>query len=101
VIITPTQDIQPDGEVLVVGISTQINAAPAEVQVELPWHPQKHPRTGLRERCAAVCTWMEHVAVSAIQSEAGDVPGPLLARLLSIIGSLPQGEAEGDDAPST
>jgi hypothetical protein len=97
VIVTPTDDIRPDGEVWVVGISTQIAAAPAEVQVELPWHAQKHPKTGLRERCAAVSTWLTRMPVSAIQSEAGSVPGPHLARILGLVGSLP---AEPSESPS-
>lgn len=75
VIVTPDADIQADGGVWVVASSTQLHEAPAEVQVELPWHHRGHPRTGLRERCAAVCTWMEKVNVAAIQGFAGMVPG--------------------------
>ena len=37
VIVTPDTDIREDGEVWVVGISTQLDQAPADVQVELPW----------------------------------------------------------------
>lgn len=36
VIVTPDSDIRPNGEVWVVAISTQLQEAPAEVQVELP-----------------------------------------------------------------
>lgn len=75
VIVTPDADIRPDGEVWVVAISTQLDEAPAEAQVELPWDRRGHPRTGLKERCAAVCTWMEKVSVAAIQGWAGIVPG--------------------------
>ena len=59
VIVTPDADIRADGEVWIVAISTQLDEAAAEDQVELPWDRRGHPRTGLRERCAAVCTWME------------------------------------------
>jgi hypothetical protein len=89
VIVTPTEDIRPDGTVWVVGITSRLDAAPTEVQVELPWDRRGHPRTGLRERCAAVCTWLARVAMSDVQSEAGNVPGPLLARILSLVGNLP------------
>jgi mRNA-degrading endonuclease toxin of MazEF toxin-antitoxin module len=75
VIVTPDAEIRADGDVWVVGISTQLGEAPADVQVELPWDRRGHPRTGLRERCAAVCTWMEKVSVAAIQDCAGTVPG--------------------------
>ena len=44
VIVTPSADIKPDGEVWVVAISSQTDAAPAEVQVELPWDRRDHPR---------------------------------------------------------
>ena len=84
-IVTPDAEIQPDGEVWVVAISTQLDAAPAEDQVELPWDRRAHPRTGLKERCAAVCTWMEKVSVASIQGCAGIVPGRQLLDILSRI----------------
>jgi mRNA-degrading endonuclease toxin of MazEF toxin-antitoxin module len=85
VIVTPDADISEDGEVWVVALSTQRDAAPAEVQVELPWDRRGHPRTGLRERCAAVCTWMEKVSVASIRRCAGIVPGRQLLDILSRI----------------
>lgn len=85
VIVTPDADIRDDGEVWLVAISTQLDASPAEVQVELPWDRRGHPRTGLRERCAAVCTWMVKVNVADIQECAGIVPGRQLLDILSRI----------------
>jgi mRNA-degrading endonuclease toxin of MazEF toxin-antitoxin module len=88
VIVTPDADIRDDGEVWVVAISTQLDEAPAEDQVELPWDRRGHPRTRLRERCAAVCTWMEKVRVAAIQECAGIVPGRQLLDILARIKPL-------------
>jgi mRNA-degrading endonuclease toxin of MazEF toxin-antitoxin module len=85
VIVTPDADIRPDGEVWVVAISTQRQESPTEDQVELPWDRRGHPRTGLRERCAAVCTWMEKVSVASIQAFAGIVPGRQLLDILTQI----------------
>lgn len=85
VIVSPDADIRADSEVWVVGVSTQRNEAPAEVQVELPWDLRKHPRTGLRERCATVCTWMVKVKVASIQEYAGVVPGRQLLEILARI----------------
>ena len=85
VIVTPDADIRADGEVWVVAISTQLDEAPREVQVELPWDRRGHPRTGLKERCAAVCTWMEKVSVASIQGCAGTVPGRQLLDILTLI----------------
>jgi hypothetical protein len=82
----------------VVAISTQFREAPAEVQVELPWDRRGHPRTKLRERCAAVCTWMEKVPVAAIQEIAGIVPGRQLLDILTRIKPLDQ---PTDSAPSS
>jgi mRNA-degrading endonuclease toxin of MazEF toxin-antitoxin module len=96
VIVTPSADIQDDGEVWVVAISSQLDAAPADVQVELPWHSRGHPRTGLKERCAAVCTWMERVRVAAIEQSAGTVPGRQLLDILARIRSL-----DPPEVPST
>src|SRR5262245_30169359 len=75
VIVTPDADIREDGEVWVVAITSQLEEVPAEAQVELPWDRRGHPRTGLKERCAAVCTWMAKVPVASIQGCAGTVPG--------------------------
>jgi mRNA-degrading endonuclease toxin of MazEF toxin-antitoxin module len=49
VIVTPDADIQADGEVWIVAITTTLSAAPAEDQVELPWDRRGHPRTGLKD----------------------------------------------------
>lgn len=93
VIVTPDADIQADGEVWIVAITTRLDAAPAEVQVELPWDRRGHPRTGLKERCAAVCTWMERVNVADIQGSAGIIPGRQLLDILSRI-TLPEPPAD-------
>jgi mRNA-degrading endonuclease toxin of MazEF toxin-antitoxin module len=89
VIVTPDAEIQPDGEVWVVAISSQLDAAPAADQVELPWDRRGHPKTKLKERCAAVCSWMIKVSVASIQESAGIVPGRQLLDILSRI-KLPE-----------
>ena len=93
VVVTPDADIREDGEVWVVAISTRLDEAPAEAQVELPWDRRGHPRTGLKERCAAVCTWMAKVPVAAVQGWAGTVPGRQLLDILKRI-TLPDAPAE-------
>ena len=93
VIVTPDADIRADGAVWVVAISSRLDAARAEEQVELPWDRRGHPKTGLKDRCAAVCTWMERVSVASIQGCAGVVPGRQLLDILSRI-KLPEPPAE-------
>ena len=94
VIVTPDADIRPDGEVWVVAISTQLHEAPRETQVELPWERNGHPKTGLKEPCAAVCTWLEKVPVTSIQENAGVVPG---RQLLDILARIKPMESEAQN----
>ena len=75
VIITPTDEITPDGEVRVVGISTQLDAGPHEVQVPLQYDPRAACRSGLREQCVAVCNWIVRIPVVSIRDYAGTIPG--------------------------
>ena len=89
VIVTPDEEIQPDGDVWVVAISSQLDAAPTEDQVELPWDRRGHPKTKLKERCAAVCSWMIKVSVAGIQETAGVVPSGQFLDILSRI-KLPE-----------
>jgi hypothetical protein len=96
--VTPDDEIRDDGEVWVVAISTQLDQSPAEVQVELPWHRRGHPRTKLKERCAAICTWMEKVSVANIRGFAGVVPG---RQLLEILTRIKPPEAPAPSPPET
>ena len=93
VIVTPTDDIRPDGDLWVVAISTQLDAAPANAQVELPWKRGGHPRTKLKERCAAICSWMVKVTADSIKESAGVVPGRQLLDILARIKPLVHDEA--------
>ena len=85
IIVTPDADLREDGEVWVVAISTQLDEPPIEAQVALPWDRRGHPRTGLTQRCVAVCTWMAKVSVASIQGYAGIVPGRQLLDILTRI----------------
>ncbi len=85
VIVTPTERISPSGTLEVVAITSRLPQPLPEDHVLLPWHPRGHPRTGLKLKCAAVCTWLCRILASDIQSVAGIVPGPLLLTILSKI----------------
>jgi len=96
VIVTATGDIKPDGTVVVVAVSSQVDASPPDVQVELPWANGGHPRTRLKERCAAVCTWLAEVPVSAIQRYGGTVPAAQMLRIIALLESLEEPD-EGEE----
>ena len=89
IIITPTDSITSDGNVYVVGVTTTPDQASLDVQTELQHDPRGTCRSGLRERCWAVSTWIESVAVSAIQGYAGTIPGPTMAEIRRKIRDLP------------
>ena len=90
VVVTATEEIVPEGEVVVVAISTQRVQAPPEAQVDLPWSRPRHPRTGLSEPCSAVCSWLARVKVSEIRDLGGVVPGRPLLEILNLLADLEQ-----------
>ena len=42
--------------------------------IPLPWHAQRHPRTGLDKRNAAVCSWLVAVDAARVARKIGHVP---------------------------
>ncbi len=89
VIVTATEEIPTSSEVWAVAVSTQLDDTPTEDCVELPWQRPRHPKTGLNERCAAVCTWLKKIPLSSIEEYAGVVPGKQLLAILAKVGDLP------------
>lgn len=83
VVVTPTPDIVAGGSVVVVAVSTRADQASAEQSVELPWQTNGHPRTRLRMRCVAVCTWRVAVPVDDLPAPQGFVPDQYLAEILA------------------
>jgi mRNA-degrading endonuclease toxin of MazEF toxin-antitoxin module len=88
VVVTATEEIVPEGEVVVVAISTQKDQTGPEMQVDLPWSRPRHPRTGLSEPCSAVCSWLATVKVSDIRDLGGVVPGRPLLEILNLLANL-------------
>lgn len=104
VVLTPTAEIKPDGEVVVVALTSQIDQSPADVSVEVPWHRDGHPRTKLNRRNVVVCTWLVVIPVSVIGPGdlGGSVPFPQMARILEIVAALPtDGASQPPPAPPT
>jgi hypothetical protein len=89
IILTPTDQITPDGDVWVIGITTKFGQAPPEVQTELQYDPRGNCRSGLREQSWAVATWVMQVPVSSIEAYGGTIPGPQMAEIHSKINALP------------
>jgi mRNA-degrading endonuclease toxin of MazEF toxin-antitoxin module len=90
VVLTPTAEIRPDGDLVVAAVSSRADQAPPDVCVELPWHRDGHPRTKLNRRNVVVGTWLVTLPVAAVgpDSFGGVVPFREMARILEIVASL-------------
>jgi mRNA-degrading endonuclease toxin of MazEF toxin-antitoxin module len=88
VILTPTEEIRLDGDVVLVAITGSVNAAPAEMQVALPWQAQGQTATRLTKPSVAVCTWVFTSPVTKIQSSGGIVPDRQMLLILDKINAL-------------
>ncbi len=99
-IVTPTDEIQSEGLVRVVAISTQFEEAPPEVQVELPWNAQGTAKTQLRKPSWAVCTWIISVPVASILECQGIVPPRELLQIAQRLAALhPETPREQGETP--
>jgi hypothetical protein len=85
VVVTPRDEIDPEGSVIVVAVSTLLPGPVPDDCVELPWDPRRHPRTGLRTRCAAIIPWIQEVPIDRISRSIGIVP---LVQLRAIAAKL-------------
>jgi mRNA-degrading endonuclease toxin of MazEF toxin-antitoxin module len=89
VIVTATEEIHPDQPFVAVAITGTLPRPLPPEYVELPWHRSGHPRTGLKKRCAAVCTWLLALQASDIQGYGGIVPELLLRAILERLPQTP------------
>lgn len=89
VIISETKQIESDGRVTCVAITSSIPDRVPDDFVLLPFHPGGKVRTGLRKRSAAMCSWLFEVTEEKIKEYIGLVPIPKLHEILD--------RAEGPD----
>jgi mRNA-degrading endonuclease toxin of MazEF toxin-antitoxin module len=83
VVVTPDHLITAAGPVDVVAITSRLPQPLPDDFVLLPWHAQGHPRTGLKVKCAAVCSWVGRINPGDIQGVAGLLTGALLMEITS------------------
>lgn len=90
VVLTPDREI-PGAEILFgVGVSSTCYESGASRRlVELPWHPNGHPHTGLRKRCHAVCDWIVPLRAEHVREVRGQVGRKWLIEILRMVGDLP------------
>jgi mRNA-degrading endonuclease toxin of MazEF toxin-antitoxin module len=88
VIISPTDEILLDREIVAVAVTTTFAHPAPPDHVELPWFRAGHPATGLKRRSAAVCTWLVNFQPSDIISIMGFVPTRYLMQILDRVSEL-------------
>jgi mRNA-degrading endonuclease toxin of MazEF toxin-antitoxin module len=88
VILTATADINPDGEILVAAITTDIGRTRSSETVELPSDPAGHPTTRLKKPCEVVCSWVASVPAAQVRDTGGSVPSEILAEILAKVQRL-------------
>lgn len=103
IIATPTERIHATGPLDVVAVTSRLpDPLPAD-HVLLPWHPRRHPRTGLKRKCAAVCTWVVRISPTDVDEIAGILPGAVMLDILTKIAAdvTPAAETSGSPATAT
>jgi mRNA-degrading endonuclease toxin of MazEF toxin-antitoxin module len=95
VVLTPTEDIRPDGVIAVAAVTGVVDEIPKGSAVPLPWDRRGHPETKLTKPCAVACHWTAAVPVSAVQSVRGFVPARLMYRVRAAMK-----RSLDDDAPT-
>jgi len=85
VLTTLAAELATDEPHLGVAITATLPRPLPDDYVELPWHPQKHPKTGLRKRSAAVCSWIVKVQGAEIVEVIGRVPDKQMEEILEKI----------------
>ena len=88
VIVTPNDRITPTVPLDVIAVTSRVPEPLPHDHVLLPWHAQRHPRTGLNRKCAAVCTWVVRIRHTDIREVAGIVPGTVMLEILSKVTAL-------------
>jgi mRNA-degrading endonuclease toxin of MazEF toxin-antitoxin module len=74
VIITPTDDIEAGKPTIGVAITGTLPAKLTPDHVLLPYHNGGHPRTGLRKKSVAVCSWLVKLQQDDVKEVKGTVP---------------------------
>jgi mRNA-degrading endonuclease toxin of MazEF toxin-antitoxin module len=104
VIVSRTEDIKSGETFLAVAISGELPKPLPDSYVRLPWHPQRHPRTGLKKDCAAICTWYVTLTEADITEYGGIVPSAQMQAILTrlaVIGALPVVPGSDSTTPAT
>jgi mRNA-degrading endonuclease toxin of MazEF toxin-antitoxin module len=82
VIISETQQIERDGRIACVAVTSTVPDEVPDDCVLLPYHPGGKVRTGLRKRSMAMCSWLFEIKEDEIEKFIGVVPFHLLNEIV-------------------
>ncbi len=85
VIISRTEEIQSEGLIACVGVSSAVPDRIPDDCVLLPFAPGGKSRTGLKLRSAAVCSWLFQITEDEIEKYIGVAPPQKLQEILACI----------------
>lgn len=99
--ISLTADITAGQPVRLVAVTTRLPTPLPDDHVLLPWDRQGKARSGLRQKCVAVCSWLAEVPLSAVQQVVGLLPPPVIAEILAKVpaASPPSSSSPGTGGP--
>jgi len=81
VVLTSSDEISAGSPVVGATVTTTLPNPLTDDYVELPWQPQGKVRTGLKRRCAVLCTWLVHINPDHIEEIRGRVSAHTLKEI--------------------
>ena len=88
VVLTSNSQIDPQGEVELAAITSLLGDARFSETVELPWHPDGHPQTGLSKPSEVVCTWLAATRAVDVSDSGKILPPQLLFEVLDKVNAF-------------
>jgi hypothetical protein len=90
VLLTGDADTPTDEPLVAVAITGTLPTPLPDYYVLLPWDRARHPKTGLKKKCAAVCNWFAKVQRSESVEVMGRVPDPQFAEIRQRVQAIRQ-----------
>ena len=83
VVLSTEEQIQIDGHVRVLAVSSQVDPADVNRFVEIPWSNQLggHRKTKLRKKSFVICDWMTKMELQSVKPTSGFVPKQLMQEI--------------------
>jgi mRNA-degrading endonuclease toxin of MazEF toxin-antitoxin module len=86
VVITATEDITDEVDLAAISTKFDPNHVPPH-WIEIPWHPNGHPRTSLNRPSVVKCDWLSTMRCEEVL-KAGHLPNRHLLRVIQALANL-------------